>query len=385
MKIKKGYVTILVILCLILVFTACSVNEGSDTLSESNQSGSGYTISVDNDSDAEDYIQPGDYENRMIESALLRNDQGEEDYLTENLFITHSESSFSEHDTGTGRDDLVYISDQEPFIFMKYGHDGGMQHDEFRLLYSLDDGSTWNFRFVQTLDEICDGELIGGKYAYLHFDRVSGTGVNLVVVDWQSGGNTDSISVVDDLDGNLSRIASLPYVEVNDYGRSYVDVKFDEADYENGTLTLGYYMSKGKKPYCTMDVSTGTMETSRVNDTYGLLAAADEYLATGRLYSSGNTEYLDQQQVRDRCMNELNVLDDDNVIREIGLAIQEIYAAKGQDFSGTEYGEYFSSLDWYKPENGKTIVESDLNDYEKANIDFLTKLEEELRSFRKSD
>ena len=61
---------------------------------------------------------------------------------------------------------------------------------------------------------------------------------------------------------------------------------------------------------------------------------------------------------------------------EIRYAINEIYARKGYDFTGTGYVDYFSSKDWYHPIAGKQVTEEELNVYEKANIDLLVKIEQ---------
>ena len=59
----------------------------------------------------------------------------------------------------------------------------------------------------------------------------------------------------------------------------------------------------------------------------------------------------------------------------IRIAINEIYARKGYDFTGTAYENYFSQKSWYAPVKGKIVQESEINQYEKENIDLLVKLE----------
>ena len=59
----------------------------------------------------------------------------------------------------------------------------------------------------------------------------------------------------------------------------------------------------------------------------------------------------------------------------IRIAINEIYARKGYDFTGTAYENYFSQKSWYAPVKGKIVQESEINQYEKENIDLLVKME----------
>ena len=68
------------------------------------------------------------------------------------------------------------------------------------------------------------------------------------------------------------------------------------------------------------------------------------------------------------------------VEREIRYAINEIYARKGYDFTGTSYERYFAEKDWYHPIVGKQVTEEELNSYEKANIDLLVKIEKEVQA-----
>ena len=67
--------------------------------------------------------------------------------------------------------------------------------------------------------------------------------------------------------------------------------------------------------------------------------------------------------------------------QEIRCAINEIYARKNYDFTGTEYERYFQDKSWYSPVTGKIVQEEELNRYEKANIDFLVDLENQYKNY----
>ena len=72
-----------------------------------------------------------------------------------------------------------------------------------------------------------------------------------------------------------------------------------------------------------------------------------------------------------------NVIKTTVFIKDMGefTKINEIYARKGYDFTGTAYENYFSQKSWYAPVKGKIVQESEINQYEKENIDLLVKLE----------
>ncbi|KIR02841.1 hypothetical protein P261_01656 [Lachnospiraceae bacterium TWA4] len=65
--------------------------------------------------------------------------------------------------------------------------------------------------------------------------------------------------------------------------------------------------------------------------------------------------------------------------KTLRIAINEIYAAMGQDYSGTSYENRFADQDWYKKVEKKKITDDDFNEFEARNIALLLKKEKELK------
>ena len=84
----------------------------------------------------------------------------------------------------------------------------------------------------------------------------------------------------------------------------------------------------------------------------------------------GGYEYMDPASGK-------NVRINAKTAREIRLAVNEIYARKGQDFKDDNIREYFESKKWYKPEPGKTVEEKELNEAEAYNVSILQELKKE--------
>lgn len=60
---------------------------------------------------------------------------------------------------------------------------------------------------------------------------------------------------------------------------------------------------------------------------------------------------------------------------ELGIIRNEIYAKHGYIFKNGIYKDYFGEKSWYNPSNEIIDIENYFNDYEKANIKLLKKLE----------
>ena len=60
------------------------------------------------------------------------------------------------------------------------------------------------------------------------------------------------------------------------------------------------------------------------------------------------------------------------------LRLTKFMPEKDMNFTGTAYENYFSQKSWYAPVKGKIVQESEINQYEKENIDLLVKLEKKL-------
>lgn len=82
----------------------------------------------------------------------------------------------------------------------------------------------------------------------------------------------------------------------------------------------------------------------------------------GTQYDWLSTRYITYDDIRNYDSGQLRVLRN------------SIYARHGRYFKDTRLSDYFYSQSWYNPYR-KEVPESDLNEYEKANIRFLKKYE----------
>ena len=109
---------------------------------------------------------------------------------------------------------------------------------------------------------------------------------------------------------------------------------------------------------------------------------AKEYAESGYIFEDSSQAYLNQEEVERRYFYETMITQDPaSTVQEIRYAINEIYARKNYDFTGTDYERYFQDKNWYSPVTGKTVQEEELNRYEKANIDFLADLEKQYKNY----
>ena len=107
----------------------------------------------------------------------------------------------------------------------------------------------------------------------------------------------------------------------------------------------------------------------------------EAYAKTGYIYADSAETYLDEIELNAKYLKLISLFGNTTwVEREIRYAINEIYARKGYDFTGTSYERYFAEKDWYHPIVGKQVTEEELNSYEKANIDLLVKIEKEVQA-----
>ena len=105
------------------------------------------------------------------------------------------------------------------------------------------------------------------------------------------------------------------------------------------------------------------------------------YAKTGYIYADSAETYLDEIELNAKYLKLISLFGNTTwVEREIRYAINEIYARKGYDFTGTSYERYFAEKDWYHPIVGKQVTEEELNSYEKANIELLVKIEKEVQA-----
>lgn len=105
----------------------------------------------------------------------------------------------------------------------------------------------------------------------------------------------------------------------------------------------------------------------------------DDYDWTEKYFYDADYRLLDKALLKQIFGEAERVVGKAEVRNMLRLGINEIYAAKGYDFTNTKYASYFNNRCWYKPVAGKTISEGQLNAYEKYNIDLLVEVENEYK------
>lgn len=108
-------------------------------------------------------------------------------------------------------------------------------------------------------------------------------------------------------------------------------------------------------------MTSQTSRTGAEQDTDSQDAA--ENSETEYLLPESASRYLDVSEIEGRSRE------------EVQLMINEIYARHGREFHNQSNIDYFSARNWYTPVPGKTDDEivSEFNDYEKANVDLLSR------------
>lgn len=167
-------------------------------------------------------------------------------------------------------------------------------------------------------------------------------------------------------------------IDLDKFNEVYVDLK--DVNPETHRIYLSWYVSPWwisdiielGEGWCDYNgnVSVST-ENSEVQEVLEFAAGQKEYLVT-----DSDSHYLDLEEVK--AYSVLSILKDSEYDMSyqsaINLAINEIYARMGYDFAGTEYEEYFINRSWYHQIPKKNITEADMNEYQKANIDYLAEV-----------
>ncbi len=160
------------------------------------------------------------------------------------------------------------------------------------------------------------------------------------------------------------------YLQGEDGGRSSVTVPASELDREAYRQQLGLEESTQAEASAeslepgSFAVPDPSLATSSAAATTA--AAAGEYI-----FPDSNTRYLTRAEVE--------VLDD----QQLRLARNEIFARLGRTFADQELQAYFDSKSWYvgryTPEEFDAMGDSVLNQYEMANSQLITEVEEARR------
>lgn len=258
---------------------------------------------------------------------------------------------------------IYIVADTSPGMSQLYGYE----------LVSKDEGDTWVLNQFHRSMEMGDMYIIDGNIMY-----IDGIGMEMVSVPVISTNQGKSYKELDA--GPVKKLMSLPsmegcccYARVKgiDKDRKTIDFDWYVNNYEAAENCCRLYSMTAKYP---------SFETAGKKDLSGLEDEAAQYLKTGYLFEKSSSEKLNREAVGARFLKEYRLAGAQKTADEIRLAINEIYARKGQDFKNEEIREYFKAKKWYKPVSGKEVKEEELNETEQYNIRLLLGLEKEYKA-----
>lgn len=175
----------------------------------------------------------------------------------------------------------------------------------------------------------------------------------------------------------ISDILSLPGVD----NCCYCYGEVSHVDREHNLLTVHWYIDSisiysnyDTQTVYTMDVNMDTFDIIKEEDLSGLAKFAATFAETGFVFPDSSTDLLDPEVVNDHFEREYELSTSEQVIWEIEIGINEIYARNGVDFYGTDYEKYFKTKTWYNPVADKSSEEIELNQIERSNLDLLESL-----------
>lgn len=237
--------------------------------------------------------------------------------------------------------------------------------------YTLDKGSTWYVNYFEHPTQLGSMYILDKRIIFTYDIKENRVANPAISYDYgESFTHTIGCSPVSD-------ILMLPGVDDSCY--CYGEVS--QVDREHNLLTLCWYMDSlsihsnyDVKAIYTVDVDMDTFDIIEEEDLSGLAEFAEAYADTEYVFPDSSTELLDPETVKDHFEREYALSTPEQVIWEIELGINEIYARNGADFSRTDYEEYFKATNWYSPVADKSREEIDFNQIERTNLDLLESL-----------
>ncbi len=252
------------------------------------------------------------------------------------------------------------------FMYLFFNPDFGMQQIDVGTAYTLDGGKSWTVGHFHTASGslyLIDRKLLQVYGVYL-YDIPS----ILISNDYGETYEEMELPVLE----QMYRCPALP---------PYADCLVPKvtADSSDHTVTLQWYTGSSDLPFDSMTFDLADPSQVEDTDPYGFAAYAADFEKTQCVFPDSSTEALDPEELRTRCSDFHRILgcDSEPIVSYLRYAINEIYARKGYDFSGTDFEKDFSQLSWYHPTAGKTaFTEEELTPIEKQNIDLLVALKD---------
>lgn len=249
------------------------------------------------------------------------------------------------------------------FIWVMLSQDSGMQKTYYLVCRSEDAGKAWEYmqeEYAVTagIDDICSKD----GYVLL----TSGSGMNWSKLEiFAENGNkkyagSDSEEILPEKYQLMAERAC---------------AKIKKVDTKKKQIELEWYgVENQKEAFLTEKLSFSGQNVEFDSKVEDYLAYRDQEEKTGYTFAKADSEILKEEDLR-KIYDQEKLIGEVSPAYSIRIAINEIYARKGYDFTGTAYENYFSQKSWYAPVKGKIVQESEINPYEKENIDLLVKLE----------
>ncbi|MBE6006177.1 MAG: YARHG domain-containing protein [Sarcina sp.] len=256
---------------------------------------------------------------------------------------------------------LYCVIDPEPGMNQLNGYE----------LVSADKGRTWEMNAFHRVQEQGDTYFFDGNLIYIDGIDMESISVPNFSADLGKSYKQPNYAPI-------KKIMSLP--ALNGYCTAYARIRY--IDREDKKVALDWYMKNPETRedevcFYSMTVSYPSMKVLEQTDRSGLLKEAGQYLKSTYLFEQSGSAKPDRTAIRARFLHEYRLAGAGRTAAEIRLAINEIYARKGYDFKELEYADYFAKMKWYKPVSEKKVTEADMNENEKAYVNFLVGLEKE--------
>lgn len=277
----------------------------------------------------------------------------------------------------TGLDNIciserITLYKDDDFIFVVFEPSGGMSQLHGGEMYSADGGDTWYIRNFHRVCQIGDMYIMDGKI--MTVEGIGMADIGKISISYDYGETYQSCDC-----SSIEQIMCLP-------GFDFSYPRVESIDLVNDKIGIDWMQIDSSVPFYHMEVSISAFQVLEEEDLCGLGKIAAQYQEEGYFFKESNTAYLDKTAVRERYASIYTATQNaDTTARDIRYAINEIYAKKGYDFTGSDYEYYFFDREWYKPIQGKVVREEELNQFEKANIDFLVSLEKEYQRLASGD
>ena len=249
------------------------------------------------------------------------------------------------------------------FIWVMIPQDSGMQKTYYLVCRSEDAGKSWEYmqeEYAVTagIDDICSKD----GFIFL----TSGSGMNWSKLEiFAENGNKKYTG--------YDREEILP--EKYQLLAERAGAKIKKVDTKKKQIELEWYgVENQKEAFLTEKLSFSGKNIEFDSKVEDYRAYREQEEKTGYTFAKADSEVLKEEDLR-KIYDQEKLIGEVSPAYSIRIAINEIYARKGYDFTGTAYENYFSQKSWYAPVKGKIVQESEINQYEKENIDLLVKLE----------